>query len=82
MFLHIGADVVVPKKDIIAILEINTKQSPITKEFLEIAGDEGFIEYISEKNKEKSYLVSTSKIYFSPISCTTLKKRSDNIFNF
>jgi len=82
MFLHIGADVVVQKKDIIAILEINTKQSPITKEFLEIAGDEGFIEYISDKDKEKSYLVSTNKIYFSPISCTTLKKRSDSILDF
>jgi len=81
MFLHLGADVVVPKKDIIAILEINTRSSPITKEFLEIARDEGFIEYISENNKEKSYLVTTDKIYFSPISCTTLKKRSDSIID-
>jgi len=81
MFLHLGADVVVPKKDIIAILEINTISSPITKEFLEIAKDEGFIEYISENNKEKSYLIATDKIYFSPISCTTLKKRSDSVID-
>ncbi|MCG9966845.1 DUF370 domain-containing protein [Pelotomaculum terephthalicicum JT] len=81
MFLHIGADVVVPKKDIIAILEIETKSSPITKEFLEIARDEGFIEHVSGNNKEKSYLITTDKIYFSPISCTTLKKRSDSIID-
>lgn len=81
MFLHLGADVVVPKKDIVAILEINTRSSPITKEFLEIARDEGFIEYVSESDKEKSFLISTDKVYFSPISCITLKKRSDGILH-
>lgn len=77
MFLHIGADVMVPKKNIIAILEIDTNSSPINKEFLEIAKDEGFIEQVSDKEKEKSYLITTEKIYISPISCVTLKKRAD-----
>lgn len=78
MFLHIGDDVVVLKKDIVAILEMNTEASSINKEFIEIAKDENFIEFVSEKDNGKSYLVTTNKIYFSPISCTTLKKRSDN----
>lgn len=78
MFLHIGNDVVVLKKDVVAILEMDSDSSAITKEFLEIAKDEGFIEYISEKDKGKSYLITTNKIYLSPISCATLKKRSDN----
>ncbi|OPY58849.1 MAG: hypothetical protein A4E55_00580 [Pelotomaculum sp. PtaU1.Bin035] len=81
MFLHLGANVVVPKKDIVAILEINKKISPITKEFLEIARDEGFIRNVSEINKEKTYLVATDKVYISPISCATLKKRSDSIID-
>ncbi|MFX4262952.1 extracellular matrix regulator RemB [Pelotomaculum propionicicum] len=80
MFLHLGADVVVLKKDIIAILDITTAQAAVTKEFIEIARDEGFIRNIYEKDREKSFVVTTRDIYMSPISCSTLKKRSKDIF--
>jgi ribosomal protein S8 len=78
MFLHLGGDVVVPKKDIIAILNHRTKLSPATKEFLEISKDEGFIKKISPTDKDKSYIVTTKEIYISPISCITLRKRSES----
>lgn len=80
MFLHLGGDVVVLKKDVIAILDIRTAQAAVTKEFIEIAGDEGFIRNIYEKDREKSFVVTTRDIYMSPISCSTLKKRSEDIF--
>ncbi|MDD4767489.1 MAG: DUF370 domain-containing protein [Desulfotomaculaceae bacterium] len=76
MFLHLGRDVVVLKKDIIAILDVRTAQADATKEFIEIAGDEGFIKNIYKKDKEKSFVVTNNNIYVSPISCSTLKKRS------
>lgn len=76
MFLHLGGNVVIPKKDIIAIIDMRTKATPSTKEFLEIADDEGFIEYISDDGKEKSFIITNKEIYISPISCTTLKKRT------
>ncbi|SFG90602.1 protein of unknown function [Desulfotomaculum arcticum] len=76
MFLHLGGDVIVPKKEIVAILDIRSKASAITKEFLEIAGDEGFIINISTSGKEKTYVITNNEIYLSPISCTTLKKRA------
>ncbi|AQS57765.1 extracellular matrix regulator RemB [Desulforamulus ferrireducens] len=79
MFLHLGGDVVVLKKDIIAILDSRTKNSATTKEFIEIAKDEGFIKPISNQEKEKSFIITTKEIFVSPISCTTLKKRADNI---
>lgn len=79
MFLHLGGDVVVLKKDIIAILDTRTKQSVITREFIDIAKDEGFMQPISNQEKEKSLVITTKEIYISPISCTTLKKRSENI---
>lgn len=78
MFLHLGGDVMVLKKDVIAILNTRTKQSPATKEFLETAKDEDFIKTISNEEKEKSFIITTKEIYLSPISCNTLKKRSDN----
>lgn len=79
MFLHLGGNVVVLKKDVIAILDTRTRQSAISKEFMEIAKDEGFIQSITEQEKEKSYVITNKEIYLSPISCTTLKKRSDNL---
>lgn len=76
MFLHLGGDVIVPKKDIVAIIDIRSKSSGITREFLEIAGDEGFVINISENGKEKTYVITANEIYLSPISCNTLKKRA------
>lgn len=76
MFLHLGGDKIVPKKDIIAILDYKKGSSGITGEFLQIATDEGFVNNISEKDKEKSMVITSEKIYISPISCNTLKKRS------
>jgi regulator of extracellular matrix RemA (YlzA/DUF370 family) len=76
LFLHLGGDVIVPKKDIVAILDIRSQSSPVTREFLDTAGDEGFIVNISDTGKEKTYVITSSEIYLSPISCTTLKKRA------
>ena len=80
MFLHLGGDVVVLKKDVIAILNIRAGQATVTKEFIKTAGDEGFIKNIYAKDREKSFVVTNREIYMSPISCSTLKKRADDIF--
>lgn len=88
MFLHIGGDVVIPIKNIIAIFDIeSTTISKDTKEFLTIAEEEGFIESISH-DLPKSFIITEtdkkSKIYLSPISSVTLQKRSafvDDISN-
>jgi hypothetical protein len=82
MFLHLGGDVVVSKEDIIAILDMRTRQAPITKEFIEIARDEGFIKSIYDQEKEKSFVITTRDIYMSPISCITLKKRAESFLDF
>jgi len=80
MFLHIGGDVVIPMKDVIAILDIETTTlSGDTREFLKIAEEEGFIITISE-DMPKSFIITEvnkkSKIYLSPISSVTLQKRT------
>jgi len=76
LFLHLGRDVIIPRKDIVAILDIRSKSSAITREFLNIAQDEGFIINVSDPGKEKTYVITGNEIYLSPISCTTLKKRA------
>jgi len=81
MFLHLGGDKIVPKKNIIVILDYKKGTSSINREFIQIAKDEGFIENISDQDKEKSYVITKDKIYISPISCNTLKKRSREKFS-
>lgn len=83
MFLHIGGDIVIPVRDVIAIMDIDTTTiSKDTKEFLKIAEEEGFIRSISE-DLPKSFIITEidkkSIIYLSPISSVTLKKRSQYI---
>lgn len=83
MFLHIGGDVVIPVKNIIAILDIETTTtSKDTKDFLRIAEEEGFIESISD-DLPKTFIITEvekkSKIFLSPISSVTLQKRANFI---
>lgn len=79
MFLHIGGDVVVPYKNIIAIFDIDcTTISKDSKQFLKVAEEEGFIEAITV-DLPKSFIITEmdgkSKIFLSPISSITLHKR-------
>lgn len=83
MFLHIGGDVVIPMRNVIAILDIETTTlSRDTKDFLKVAEEEGFIEAISD-DLPKTFIITEidkkSKIYLSPISSVTLHKRSGYI---
>jgi len=86
VFLHLGENVVVPIKDIIGIFDLqNTMYSSDTIQFLRLAEEDGFVERITDE-KPKSFIIAEvdnkSKIYFSPISSTTLTKRTDMEYNF
>lgn len=81
MFLHLGENVVVPIKDIIGIFDLqSTMYSSDTIQFLRLAEEDGFVERIT-KETPKSFIIAEvdnkSKIYLSPISSTTLTKRTD-----
>ena len=85
MFLHLGENVVVPIKDIIGIFDLQTTMySSDTSAFLRMAEEDGFIERIS-KEKPKSFVIAEvnkmSKIYLSPISSSTLTKRTNIEYN-
>ncbi|MCY6356383.1 extracellular matrix regulator RemB [Clostridium sp. ZS2-4] len=84
MFLHLGENVVVPLKDIIGIFDFETAiYSTDTIQFLRMAEEDGFVERITKDNP-KSFVVAEvdnkSKIYLSPISSTTLTKRTGSVF--
>ena len=80
MFLHLGGDTVVNLKDVIAIMDLDvTSTSKITREFLAVAEEEGFVVNVSE-DLPKSYVLTEidhkSKLFVSPISSATLLKRA------
>jgi hypothetical protein len=84
MFLHLGENVVVPINDIIGIFDMETTMySSDTIQFLRMAEEDGFVERIT-KNVAKSFVIAEvdkkSKIYISPISSSTLCKRTEIVY--
>lgn len=77
MFLHLGADIVVPLRDVIAINDLKSGKSGINKEFLEKMQNDKKIIDVSEKNG-KSFIITDKIVYLSAISSLTLKKRANN----
>lgn len=77
MYLHVGEDTLVRTRDIIIILDKDsTKASPYSEEFFEQR--KGDIINLS-KGSFKSIVVTFDKIYYSPLSSGTLKKRSQKL---
>lgn len=80
MFLHLGEDVIVLKKDIIAIFSNESVlEDHSSREFLEIAQNEKKTRKIGEPNKAKAFIITDNCVYISPISSNTLLKRAENI---
>ena len=76
MFLHVGADVSVRTKDVIAIIDMKAAKTAVaTREFLDVMKDESAVEDISEGDA-KSFVVTVNRVFLSPISAPTLGKRA------
>ncbi len=76
MFIHLGGDIVIRSTEVVAILNNDMRDaSAITKGFLLTHEKEDNVICISDE-LIKSIVVTEKKIYYSPISSLTLKKRS------
>lgn len=76
MFIHLGGETVVRSADVVAIIEHNMDVSKYTKEFLDRKEQDHLLIRIS-KEETKSYVVMQDKVYCSPISSLTLKRRAN-----
>ena len=77
MFLHIGGNMMIKKDTIISILDLETAtSSSISKDFIETIYKNGEVNSVSEEGKDKSFIITNSGCYISPISSSTLLKRS------
>ncbi len=78
MYIHLGNNYVISTKNIIAILNIETPYTENMEDIMQIAIDNKNLVRISEKGKEKALVICDDNVFISPISSTTLYKRSFN----
>jgi hypothetical protein len=79
MFIHLGGEKIIRAIELIAIFDLSMeKTSKISKQFISHAEKEKKIETIGEEDS-KSLVVTINKVYYSPISSSTLKKRANQL---
>ena len=75
MYIHLGGERIIRSTELIAIFYMSIeKNSKISKQFLTEAALDKKTEMIGEE-ESKSLVVTVDKVYYSPISSATLKKR-------
>jgi regulator of extracellular matrix RemA (YlzA/DUF370 family) len=78
MYIHLGNDIVISSKNVIAIVNIENPISDDLKDIMEIAALDKKMITISEKDKKKAMVICDDYVYLSPISSSTLYKRAIN----
>lgn len=80
MFIHLGGEKIIRASELIGIFDLSIeKTSKVTKQFTFHATKDKKVEVIGEEEC-KSLVVTLDKIYYSPISSSTLKKRAHHLF--
>lgn len=77
MFLHLGGEKIIRSSELVAIFDLSIeKSSKISKQYIQHAKKQNHIEIIGEE-ESKSLVLTKKKVYYSPISSSTLKKRAN-----
>lgn len=76
MYIHLGGEKIVRATELVAIFDVSIEQSSkLSKQFVAGARKRKDVETIGEE-EPKSIVITEKKIYYSPISSSTLKKRA------
>ncbi|RDV84569.1 extracellular matrix regulator RemB [Ammonifex thiophilus] len=81
MLVHLGGDVTVHRKEIVAILSSEVGEAPSTKEFLRVMRDEGRLINLAGESKRRSIVITPDKVYITYLSCSALKRRVENFLS-
>lgn len=77
MFLHLGGDCMVKLEEVIMVINAeNTAKSHNIVDFFNNKKDKKIEIYKIDGENVKSVIITDKKIYYSPISSQTLKKRA------
>ncbi|PPA68465.1 extracellular matrix regulator RemB [Jeotgalibacillus proteolyticus] len=77
MYVHIGGESMVRMHDIVAIMDIQSANSSLIMEQFMKDNDNGIVDLC--QSNCKSIVITDFKVYLSPLSSATLKKRSDKM---
>ncbi len=81
MYLHLGNKTIINSNEIIGIFDLDTATvSKRTREFLNKNEKKNNIILVSEEIPLSFVVCDNEKIYFSPVSSTTLNKRAEESF--
>lgn len=76
MYIHLGGEKIIRTSQVVAIFDISIEQSSkLSRQFVAQAQKNKEVEAIGEEDP-KSIVVTEGKVYYSPISTSTLKKRA------
>ena len=79
MYVHLGGERIVRASELVAIFDVSIEQSSrISRQFTAWASKRKNVEVIGEE-EPKSIVITTRKVYYSPISSSTLKKRTHQL---
>lgn len=79
MYLHLGAETILPIRDIVAIINLaSANLSEINKEFIQVAELERVLEKVSDSEQNKTCVITGKKVYLTSISASTVAKRMAN----
>lgn len=74
-FLLVGSDVVVRMSEVVAILDQHTCEAAATREFLGFLRRKGDLTDLSAGGPAKSAVVCRHRVFLSPFSSPTLRRR-------
>jgi hypothetical protein len=78
VFVHIGGEVVVALRDLVAIIDVaSMEKSPLNAQSIQLWSERGSLQRVMD-GQVNSWVITTNKVYASPISATTLRKRADD----
>ncbi len=76
MYIHLGGEKIIRTSQVVAILDVSIEQSSkLSRQFVAEAQKNRKVETIGEE-APKSIVVTDERVYYSPISTATLKKRT------
>lgn len=79
MYIHLGGDKIIRASEVVAIFDVSIEQvSRQTRQFIEHFRQAKRAETIGDE-EPKSIVVTTDRVYYSPISSMTLKRRANQL---
>ena len=86
MYLHLGNETVVRKKDVLAVFDLdNTSQSHLTRAYLSAAEQAGQVVNAAGDELPKSFVIVAcaaeggQRVYLSQLNSSTLLRRSEQL---